>query len=63
MKSLIDELADDHVAQSIAGMREQASRVRWTDGTRAKEQAAAIVARIIAEAQRRLEERIFTNES
>ncbi len=63
MKKLIEELADEHVANSIADMRDESNHERWMNGDRAKEQTAAIVARIIADGQSRLTEEKPTNES
>jgi hypothetical protein len=63
MTSLAKQLATQHVAQSLEELRDPEKRERWLNGTRAKEQAAAIVARIIADAERRITEEKTHNES
>jgi ATP-dependent protease ClpP protease subunit len=56
MKELANELAAEHVAQSLDEMRDDTKRDRWQNGERAREQAAAIVSRMVADAVRRLEQ-------
>jgi hypothetical protein len=56
MNELADELAAEHVAQSLEEMRDDTKRDRWQNGERAREQATAIVSRMVADAVRRLEQ-------
>jgi F0F1-type ATP synthase membrane subunit b/b' len=56
MKELANELAAEHVAQSLDEMRDDTKRDRWQNGERAREQAAAIVSRMVADAVRLIEQ-------
>jgi len=63
MTDIPEQMAAEHVAQSLDELRDPDKRSRWIDGSRAKEQAEAIVARIIADALGRIEGRKPTDES
>ena len=52
----LEQFVSQHISQSREELRDTKKRAKWIDGTRAKEQAAAIVARIIADYQGRITE-------
>jgi hypothetical protein len=59
----LEQIVLQHIAQSREELRDPKKRAKWIDGSRAKEQAAAIVARIIADYHSRITGEITQNES
>lgn len=61
LNEFIAEVADKHVARSLSEMSDDAKVATWESGERAKEQAAEIVTKLLADAQQALEQRSKDN--